>query len=625
MDDKITLIGKATISLEDPTIKIDSSVFSKKGQLGYVDKSFMTESEEGFRLAKIRIREERIPAIGDKFCSRCGQKGTVGQIIPEEDMPFMADGTKPDLIVNPHAFPSRMTIGQLVEVLTGKACLEYGAYGDCTAFVNRGPKNETFGHLLTNSGYNKDGLEILYDGKSGNQIQADIYIGPTYYMRLKHMVKDKINYRAQGPRTTLTRQTVQGRANDGGLRVGEMERDCIIAHGAATFLQESMLVRGDELYLAVCNKSGTIAIYNENQNIFLSPMLDGPIKFNGTLDGKLNIENVSKYGQDFSIVRVPYAFKLLMQELLAMNVQLRIITEENVDQLTSLSYSEDIKSIFLDTTIPNVIKADDITTEKPSWMDESKEVWHDEEQKPVTIDQSKRVSIYPSQVNYTSGDIVGYSQDTVTGREWVVQEQIGDDFILVTDDVDNLPSFAVLLDEGRKATITVSKMLIYKDLGVYNPNTPEYANKGDSFQFKQDSPGYVQTSPGSEFLPEVEGYNPITPEYDKGDSVFSFKSQSSESPDYRPQQSNESDEQYQERIRKYEERIRKQKPVYFQPSVLKQTSESPDYRPQQSNETDEQYQERIRKEKPIYFQPSVLKQTSKSPDYRPQQSNETEG
>ena len=150
------------------------------------------------------------------------------------------------------------------------------------------------------------------------------------------MVKDKINYRARGPRTVLTRQTVQGRANDGGLRIGEMERDGIIAHGASKFVQESMLVRGDEYYMAVCNQSGTIAVYNESYDLFLSPMTDGPLKFTGTLDDGLNIQNVSRYGRSFSILRVPYSFKLLMQELQTMNVSMRLVTSANVNQLTSL-------------------------------------------------------------------------------------------------------------------------------------------------------------------------------------------------------------------------------------------------------------------------------------------------
>ena len=160
-------------------------------------------------------------------------------------MPFTKDGIRPDIIVNPHAIPSIMTIVQLVETLMGKACSVYGGYGDCTAFMNKGEKASYFGNLLKNIGYNSSGNEILYNGYTGEQLESEIFIGPTYYMRLKHMVKDKINHRARGPRTLLTRQTVQGRANDGGLRIGEMERDGILAHGATNFLQESMLVRGD--------------------------------------------------------------------------------------------------------------------------------------------------------------------------------------------------------------------------------------------------------------------------------------------------------------------------------------------------------------------------------------------
>ena len=342
MDEKKVVIGKVQTNLLNPNQPQDVSVYPKKGQLGFVDKSFMTEDEEGFRLAKVRIREERIPAIGDKFCSRCGQKGTVGLIIPEENMPFTENGIRPDLIVNPHALPSRMTIGQLVETLMGKACVNIGGYGDCTAFVNKGSKHELFGKALTQQGFNKTGNEILYNGMTGEQLDAEIFIGPTYYMRLKHMVKDKINSRARGPINQLTKQTVGGRANDGGLRIGEMERDGVIAHGAAGFLQESLLVRGDEYFMAVCNNTGTVAIFNKSQNLFLSPMADGPIKFNKSIDDNLNIENVSRFGRNFSILRVPYALKLLIQELQAMNIQLRIITEANVDQLTSMGYSDNI-------------------------------------------------------------------------------------------------------------------------------------------------------------------------------------------------------------------------------------------------------------------------------------------
>jgi len=346
IDDKTVLIGMVNSNSENSDVFQDSSVFPKKGQLGYVDKVFITEGEQGFRLSKIRVMEERVPAIGDKMASRCGQKGTLGLIIPEENMPFTADGLRPDLIINPHALPSRMTIGQLVETLLGKVCAYYGAYGDCTAFATKGPNTEIYGDALVKAGFHSSGDQILYNGMTGEQIYSEIFMGPTYYMRLKQLVKDKINYRARGPRTMLTRQTVQGRANDGGLRIGEMERDGIMAHGASGFLNDAYMNRGDEYYMAVCNKSGCIAIYNPSINLFLSPFVDGPIKFTETMDGKKNIDNVSRFGRSFSIVRIPYALKLLMQELQVMNIQMRIITEDNIDQLMSMSYSDNIYKLL---------------------------------------------------------------------------------------------------------------------------------------------------------------------------------------------------------------------------------------------------------------------------------------
>ena len=187
-------------------------------------------------------------------------------------------------------------------------------------------------------------------------MQSEIFIGPTYYMRLKHMVKDKINYRAKGPRTVITRQTVQGRANDGGLRVGEQERDAIVAHGLSYFLQESLLVRGDEYFMAICNLTGMIAIYNTNLNLFMSPFADGPIKYVGELDDTLKIDKITRFGRSFSVVRVPYAFKLLLQELSTLNINIRIITADNVDQLSSMAFGAQLSSFEepkLEPSIPS--------------------------------------------------------------------------------------------------------------------------------------------------------------------------------------------------------------------------------------------------------------------------------
>jgi DNA-directed RNA polymerase II subunit RPB2 len=351
INENIVVIGQYNYNNDDLDSLFDSSVFTKKGQLGVVDKSFITEGEEGFRIAKVRIREERTPGIGDKMASRAGQKGTIGLIIPEEDMPYTNDGIRPDIIINPHAIPSRMTIGQLIESLLGKLCLFYGGFGDCTAFETKGTNTNLYGDLLTKAGFHSSGNQVLYNGYTGEQIYSDIYIGPTYYMRLKHMVKDKINYRARGPNIALTRQPVQGRANDGGLRIGEMERDGVMGHGASAFLNDSFMIRGDEYFLAICNKTGTIAIYNKELNLLLSPFADGPIKFSQTINNEtngitMNLQNITRFGRSFSIVRVPYSFKLLLQEVQALNIQMKIITEDNIDQLLNLSFSNNINLLL---------------------------------------------------------------------------------------------------------------------------------------------------------------------------------------------------------------------------------------------------------------------------------------
>jgi len=361
VDDKTVLIGLAS-SVSGANKKIDGSKTPKKGQLGIVDKTFITEGEAGERIAKVRIREERIPNLGDKLASRVGQKGTVGMIIPESNMPFTRDGIRPDMIINPHAIPSRMTIGQLVECIVGKVCLMAGGFGDCTAFINKGSKVRLFGEFLTKighnpsktdtenllkNGYHSSGNEIFYNGMTGEQIEGEIFVGPTYYMRLKHMVKDKINYRALGPRTALTKQPVSGRANDGGLRIGEMERDSVASHGIVDFLTESMMERGDKYYMAVCNMTGLLAVYNPSKNLFMSPMADGPLKFVGSLDGKeMHIENITRFGRSFSVISVPYSFKLLIQELQTINIQMRIITEDNIQQLENMTFSKNIEKLM---------------------------------------------------------------------------------------------------------------------------------------------------------------------------------------------------------------------------------------------------------------------------------------
>ena len=319
-------------------------VFTKRDQRGYIDKTFMTTNPVGSRTAKVRICEERIPNLGDKFASRAGQKGTCGIILDESNMPFNEHGIRPDLIINPHAIPSRMTLGQLLECLIGKVHLEHGSYGDCTIF-NKKPDLATYGEKLREYDFHSSGVEVLYNGMTGEPVQSDIFIGPTYYMRLKHMVKDKINFRERGPMTGLTRQPVQGRAKEGGLRIGEMERDGVLANGMNMFETESMMTRGDGTYidtvthtrkpyrLTIDNVTGFISIVNST-NTHYSPTIDGPLEIDEN-----GIQSIPKHNKSYSTINVPYSFKLFMQEIATMNIQMRLVTTDNIHQLANMGWT----------------------------------------------------------------------------------------------------------------------------------------------------------------------------------------------------------------------------------------------------------------------------------------------
>jgi DNA-directed RNA polymerase II subunit RPB2 len=502
LNDKMILIGKINSNLANKDTWIDDSVKPKKGQLGYVDKSFITLGEEGFNVAKVRLREERIPAIGDKMASRAGQKGTIGLIIPEADMPFLEDGTKPDLIINPHALPSRMTIGQIVESMFGIACTSYGGFGDCTAFQVKGSNYTTYGPMLTKAGFNHTGNHVMYNGMTGEQIQANIYMGPTYYMRLKHMVKDKINYRARGPNQQLTRQPVQGRANDGGLRIGEMERDGICAHGLAYFLNESFLVRGDEYYMAVCNKTGAISIFNEDKNLFLSPYADGPIKFHTNPDGTMNIKNLSRFGRSFSLLRIPYSFKLLIQELQVMNIQMRIITDENVDQLLSMSYSNNINKLLrketerstenIDSLIKDYVKEmSQLQTSILLKRDEIPELPTPLEE--VDIQSPEKLDIDMSSQVFITGEInVGTKIKIIngpyTGKTGKVNRIVADKCEIQLDDSRKV---VVKKTDIQELPIESSPDYGFLETGYTPQVSPPYAPGSVSPQYAPYSPAYV--------------------------------------------------------------------------------------------------------------------------------------
>ena len=284
----------------------DHSKSYKTQEECYIDKNEVNRNGDGYWSVKVRIRAHRVPTVGNKFSSRHGQKGTIGHIINEEDMPFTKDGIRPDLIINPHAIPSRMTIAQLKETQLGKLLLELGLYGDGTSFGNLTVK--TICEELQKNNYESNGNELLYDGKSGEQIETSIFIGPVYYQCLKHMVADKQHSRCIGPMVNLTRQPAEGRSRDGGLRFGEMERDCMISHGASRFTKDRIYDVSDKYSVHICNHCGLIVPYNEKEKIHLC--------------------NICENRTNFSYVEIPYSCKLLFHELMAMNIVPRMITNK---------------------------------------------------------------------------------------------------------------------------------------------------------------------------------------------------------------------------------------------------------------------------------------------------------
>ena len=293
--------GKAD-SVQARFSRRDASTPLRSSEAGYVDQVLLTTNQEGRKFVKVRVRSVRIPQIGDKFASRHGQKGTIGITYRMEDMPFSTEGITPDIVVNPHAIPSRMTIGHLVECLLSKVSALTGDEGDATPFTS--VTVDEISKLLMNFGYQKRGFETMYNGHTGRRLESSIFLGPTYYQRLKHMVDDKIHSRARGPVALLTRQPMEGRARDGGLRFGEMERDCMISHGVASILKEKLMDASDAFRVHVCDMCGLIAIANLNK---------------GTFECR-GCRNKTKISQVF----LPYACKLLFQELMSMQIAPRM-------------------------------------------------------------------------------------------------------------------------------------------------------------------------------------------------------------------------------------------------------------------------------------------------------------
>ena len=286
----------------------DTSIGVRPSENGVVDNVVMTQSHDGGKMYKIRVRDTRIPEIGDKFASRHGQKGVIGMLVNHEDLPYTADGVVPDVLINPHAFPSRMTVGMFLESVTGKAAALRGTKMDGSAFV--GEKLDDVKGVLESAGFKYSGKEMMYDGRTGKAFEAEVFIGVVYYQKLHHMVADKIHARARGQVQMLTKQPTEGRARGGGLRFGEMERDCLIAYGASMMLKDRLLDESDKADIYICERCGLVSYYDIKQRKFVCRVCGD----------KAKVTSIS----------VAYAFKLLLQEMMSLDVAPRLLIKERV-------------------------------------------------------------------------------------------------------------------------------------------------------------------------------------------------------------------------------------------------------------------------------------------------------
>ena len=353
------LVGKCIksgSSVDGSEKLIDVSQFVKRNEEGFVDKVYSNTGNNNQRYVKVRIRKDKYPEVGDKFCSRHGQKGTVGMLLKAEDMPRTKDGVVPDLIVNPHAFPSRMTIAQFFETLLGKVCMNKGFLSEMVPFSENNIENVA-NILENNCGFDKHGNEILYSGITGHQMKVNFFIGPTYYLRLTHQVSDKFQSRDEGLKTALTHQPVGGRALGGGGRIGEMERDCALSHGIASFLKESFMERSDKYKFYISTKTGMISVCNPSKNIFRD-MANDETKQYVDESGKTVKKQIDSSDSNFVCIEAPYSFKLFLQEVESMGVAPRLIADCVLKQWKKMN-QDDYEKI---SNISQPYEDDNITT-----------------------------------------------------------------------------------------------------------------------------------------------------------------------------------------------------------------------------------------------------------------------
>jgi DNA-directed RNA polymerase II subunit RPB2 len=340
VDEETVLVGRY---IQDKSGKIqDSSLTAQVWTSGRVESVVVTVNNMGMLLVKVRITQDRTPELGDKFSTRHGQKGTIGMRFRAHDLPRTAEGLVPDMLVNPHCIPSRMTVAQLMEMIFGEVCYKNTMIGDATIFMSDSSAPEAIGRVLEGQfGLEKAGNQIMYDGASGVQMPTTIFSGPVFAMRLKHMVEDKWNARAEGRREQRTRQPTGGRGAQGGLRIGEMERDALAGHGISRFLRESLMERADLAEIRLCNGCGTVPIFNKRQNLFVCPLCDGPVRFMGTTGQNMELlPTPTRSLVTTDIVEMPYATKLLAEELQTyMNMGMRILTGEAISGLKEPEYS----------------------------------------------------------------------------------------------------------------------------------------------------------------------------------------------------------------------------------------------------------------------------------------------